>query len=1017
MFQKLQKRLHRSTWYFTFVALFGSLVALAQEKAISGVVTDENGDRLPGVSVLVKGTQNGASTNGTGEYNISTKANATLIFSFIGYQTKEVQVGNQTQINVTLATDVNNLDEVVVTALGIEKNQRVLTYSAQKVGSGQINEIKDPNFITTLSGKVAGMTITQGAGGPGSAARVVMRGNRSLQGNNNALYVVDGVPIDNTVGGQVSSDFGGYNGSDAISNLNPDDIESVDVLKGAAASVLYGSRAANGVIMITTKKGKSGKVSVDVNSGTSVERPMLLPNLQNTYGQGNGGTSAATSSSSWGGKATTHPDNIKDFFRTALSLNNSVAVTGGSEKMSTYLSYANNYNQGLIDNNDLRRNTLNLRISNQVTSKLSTDAKVTYINQDIQNKFRVGEESGAVMNIYKIPRSVSLESIQQYEDPTTGAPLYWSSSSIYMNPYWTINNLPNSEIRNRVMFMGSVSYQLNSFMKLMGRASVDRYNDKSERKFYNGTLLWAKPGGSYEVLNDNISEQNFELLLTGDKAMGSSLKIDYILGTSLNKRSNERIQNTANGLNIRNKFNLGYATNLNVQEYAIDRELQSVFGKVGFGFKEYLFLDLTARNDWSSTLPKPYSFFYPSVGVTALLSQMMKLPEAVSFAKVRASLTQVGNDAAPYLLTQTYNYGQGGANGFIERDGRKVIEGLKPEITTSLEIGADLRFVKNKYGLDFTYYKTNSRNQLLVLALPVATGFRNQAINSGNIQNQGIELTATAKVLEADKLSWSSTLNFARNRNKIIELNDNIKRSLLGDGFGRSATPVVEEGGSYGDLLAFRWKTNASGQYIVNADGKPVSTSSQENIGNFNPKATVGFSNLFTYKKVSLNVLLTGSFGGVIVSGTDANMAFDGNAAYTASNREGGWILPGVTESGEANKTPITAESFWTTVSGGRYFVGEFFAYDATNVRLKELSLGYTINVNSSFIKSARLALTARNVFFLYRGNALLDIPGIEKRKLPVDPEISLGAGNFQGVEYANLPSSRNVGINLQLSF
>jgi TonB-linked SusC/RagA family outer membrane protein len=994
-------------------------ISIAQDRQVKGKVTDgSDGSGIAGVAVKVKGTTRGSVTDAEGNYKINAGASNTLIFSSVGFSTKEIAVGSASELNVALTQSVDNLDEVIVTALGIEKSQKTLTYAAQKIGGDKINEVRDANFVTSLQGKVAGIAITQGAGGPGSAARVVLRGNRSIQGNNNALYVVDGVVIDNSVGGQTGNDFGGKNGNDAASNINPDDIESLNILKGAAASVLYGSRAANGVIMITTKKGKAGQMSVNVNSGFVSENPMLLPDLQNIYGQGNGGVLNNKASGSWGGTTTTYPNNIADFFRNAMSYNNSIGITSGSEKMQTYMSYTNNSNQGLVPGNDLQRHIINLRVNNQISKKFSTDLKITYTNQVINNKIKVGEESGVVMNIYKIPRSVDLASVKNYEDPATGAPLYWTTSSIYTNPYWTAYNTPSVETRERVTLMGSAKYQITDFLSLMGRASIDKYGDNGTQKFYDQTLLFAQKGGNYSVANSTNAEQNLELLLMGNNAISSDLKIDYLFGTALNDRKFVSTQTNASGLLVPNKFDLSFARNLSTGTANITRQLQSVYGKVGFSYKDYLLLDVTARNDWSSTLPAPHSYFYPSVGVTALLSDMIQMPEAISFAKFRASLTQVGNDAAPYLLTQTYSFGQGGSGGFVSRDGTKAIEDLKPEITTSFETGIDFRFIKNRFGLDFTYYKTNSRNQLLVLGLASASGFSSQYINAGNIQNEGFEISLTAKMMQAKAFTWDAYLNLARNKNTVVELSPDIKRAFLGGGYGRTGTPVVFEGGSYGDMYAYKWKRDGSGQFVVDDKGKPVTNADQELIGNFNPDFTMGFGNTFTYKNFSANLLFTGSFGGVMVSGSEANFAFDGTAAYSTNNRDGNWVLPAVTATGEKNTKAINAETFWTTVSGGRYSWGEFFAYDATNIRLRELSVGYNIKMPTNFfIKSAKLSVVGRNLFFVYRGKAILDIPGVAQRTLPFDPEINLGAGNFQGVEYGNLPSSRTMGLNLKLSF
>lgn len=1006
-------------FYFTIALLLGMVSFALAQSTVSGKVTSNSGDPLVGVNVLEKGTVNGAVTDLDGNFSLRVQSGATLQVSFIGFETKEIAVGNQTVINITLA-EGSTLGEVVVTALGIERAQKTLTYATQKIGGDKTNEVRDANFVNTLSGKVAGLTVTQAAGGPGSATRVVLRGNRSIQGNNNALFVIDGVPVDNTTaGGSVGNDFGGYNGSDGAANINPDDIESTTILKGAAAAVLYGSRAANGVILITTKKGKAGKINVNVNSGIVTESPTILPDLQNEYGQGNGGVSNTTSSGSWGGKATTYSDNISAFFRNATSINNSVGITGGTEKMQTYLSFTNVQNQGIIPNNDLKRNTITLRINNQISKRLSTDAKVTYTNQVINNKIKVGEESGIVMNLYKIPRSISDESIQSFEDES-GNPKYWTSSSIYMNPYWTLNRTLNDENRNRITSLLAANYQLTDWLKITGRASLDRYTDRVTRSFYDKTLLFAQQGGSYQEGYYDVMERNLELFLNGYNKITKDLSVNYILGTSSSRREFSSTFASAQGLLVPNRFDLSFARNRATSSSSVKREIQSVFASAQIAFKDYFNIELTGRNDWASTLPiGSNSYFYPSVGANAILSEMFSLPDWVSFLKLRGSWTQVGNDVPQGILNQTYSFEQGGTGGFIRRDGTLPIPDAKPEITTSLEFGIDWRLFNGRIGLDLTYYKTNSVNQLLQLQLAAPSGFDRQYINAGNIQNTGIELTLNLAAIRKEKgLNWDIAVNFAKNDPKVVELHPDIKQAFLGGGYGRTAGPVVQEGGKFGDLYSEGWKRDAQGRFVVDANGKPVGSGSGGTlVGNYNPDFSLGFSNTFTLNRLTLNVLIDGRFGGVMASGTEANLAFDGTAAYTTDNRAGNWVLDAVTATGEKNTKAINAETFWTTVSGGRYSWGEFFTYDATNVRIRELALGYNFDIKSNFIRAAKLSLVGRNLFFLYRGNAILDIPGVPTRKLNFDPDINLGSGNYQGVEYGNLPSTRTLGLNLKLTF
>ena len=1015
------------------VLLYGYCLGVNGQASVRGTVTSSDGEPIIGANVIELGSNNGTVTDLDGNYQLKVGPNAILEFTYTGYVSQKFTVGTQTIINVSLAEGVA-LSEIIVTALGISRERKSLSYAAQTIQGGQLTQVRDANFVNTLQGKVAGLVVTSASSGVGGATRVNLRGNRSIQSSNNALFVVDGVPVDNSTPGQVGNDFGGYNGSDGVANINPDDIESINVLKGAAASVLYGSRAANGVILITTKKGSAGAISVDVNSGAQFDAPLTLPQLQNEYGQGNGGAFGAKASASWGPKMNNQavtdwtgksqnmvpqPNNISDFFQIGSSFNNSVGIKGGTDKVQSYFSFTNNQAAGVVPGNSLDRNTINLRISTNLSKKFSTDAKVTYVNQILNNKLRSGEESSEVMNLYKTPRSIRIEDMQNYESEA-GVPTYWTSSSIYMNPYWTINRTSADEERTRTTGLVSATYQINDDIKVLARVSLDQYTDKGENTFFNNTLLFAWLGGTYQKSFRQVQERNSELLLIGNKKLNNKVKLSYTFGVADVARKSDFTQTSANGLLVPNKFDLGFARNLAVGTGFIERDLQSVFGSVQVSLNDYLYFDVTARNDWSSTLPAPHSYFYPSLGLTAVLSDMVELPSFISFAKLRGSYTRVGNDAAPYLLTQTYSFSQGGVGGFINRDATQAFGELKPELTTSLEFGFDGRFFDNRIGLDVTFYKTNSINQLLSLPLAPASGFSNQYINAGDIENSGVELTLTGSPIKKNDLTWDVMLNYARNVNAIVALHPDIKQTFISSGFVRTAGVLVKEGGAYGDLYADGWARTPSGQLIMDGAGKPLVSSTQEYLGNFNPKFTLGLNNAFSFGKIRLNVLVDARIGGVMTSGSDASLAFDGSSAITTAYREGGWVLPGVTLSNNEyipNTYPINAETFWTTVSKGRYSWGQVFTYDATNVRIREAAVGYDITIKSQYVKKATLSIVARNLFFLAKGNAIIDIPGIPTRKMWFDPDVNLGAGNYQGVEFGTLPSSRSIGLNLSLSF
>ncbi|QJB30847.1 SusC/RagA family TonB-linked outer membrane protein [Chitinophaga oryzae] len=1017
-----------------FMALSGQLAA--QNSPVKGTVRDAVSKApLPGVTITVKGTTQGVTSSADGTYSLSVPANATLVFSFVGYTRQEIPAGGKTTIDVTLSESSSSLSEVVVTALGIERKTRSLGYATQQLGTESINAVKDPgaNIMNTLNGKVAGAVVTPAASGPGGAVRVVLRGNRSISGNNNALIVVDGVPIDNTMstetagGGsantvatQPKGTSSGYSGSDGAASINPQDVESINVLKGPAAAALYGSRAANGALIITTKSGKSGKLAMHYNGGVSIDQPNLLMKFQNTYGRGNGGQYGARAGNSWGAPAQTYAGNVKGFFNTGTAVNNAVDVSGGTDKLKGYASYANNSVTGIYPKNSLQRNTLNLRVNAEVLPRLTTDVKLTYVSQDIKNKPRVGDQ-GVANEAYIMPRDLSPDSLRHFEGrDATGKPypIYWTNSSTFQNPYWDVYRNSVNESRNRIMLMGSAKYQLRDWLSVQGRYSLDRYDDKITASYYDGTVAFpVQPGGRYLEAYVNHWERNMDLLLSGNNTLSNSFHISYNVGGSVLTSRGYNTQSIANGLSIPNQFNLNFASAPAFSNTTVKKEIQSVYGSAQLDFKQYLYLDVSARNDWSSTLPSPYSYFYPSVGLSAVLSDMIKMPSWVSFGKVRASYTQVGNDADPYLLLQTYDYSIGAGNGFVSRSFTKAIRNLKPEQTKSYEAGLEARFLDGRLGVDATIYKNNTINQLIYIGLPQASGFDNQYINAGNIENRGVEVMVTATPVRNDHFSWNTTLNYATNKNKVLSLAPGVDQADLSpsDNFG---SLLIKPGGSYGDIYGYTWsRDEKTGQRMVNASGLPVVTANQK-LGNFNPDFTLGWGNQLKYKDLSLSFLIDGRVGGVLVSGTDAILAAYGVADYTTRFRDGGLVLPGVLPDGSPNNVAIKAEDLWTTVSqGGRNAYGEFFTYSATNFRLRELSVAYDFKLNNKVLKSARVALTGRNLFFLYRGKSLLDIPGVGKRTLPVDPEMAIGASNYQGIEAGLLPAVRSFGFNVNVSF
>lgn len=1012
----------------------------AQTRAIRGNVLDNDNQPVAGASVAVKGTTVGTVTdvNGTFSLNVSNDP-VTLVISSLGLTTQEVVVSpGASSVDIKMANAV--LEEVVVTALGISREAKTLVYATQSVKPSTLTEVRDPNnVLNSLQGKIANAVITQGSGGPGSGARIVLRGNRSIQGSNNALIVVDGVPISNGTNGTVTSDFGGFQGTDGASNINPDDIESMTILRGASAAALYGSQAGNGVIVITTKKGNKDKFSVNINSGWTAERAWALPAFQNSYGQGNSGKINPNSGESWGAKLDGHsftgyngesrnysaePNNVKDYFRTGLSANNSVGISGGTEKMQTYLSYTNNSVQGIQPRNDLGRHTINLRITNTISKKFSTDAKITYINQSIDSKYQTGE-GGPVMEIYQIPRNVSITDAQVYErtNKTTGLPEKTPypviNPALYENPYWVINRTSLNEKRDRVMGFLSARYNITDWLHITGRGNIDKISDLDEFSVYGGSLYTSSANGSYSSSRNNSFQKWFDAILEGNNDITKDLKLEYRGGAIYYDNQYNGVSNNTNGLNVPNKFSLNFASNPSFSQSAVQVQTQSLFGQANLGWKNMLFFDASVRNDWDSRLPAPYSFLYSSFGGSAILSEMLSLPASLEFLKLNASYAEVGNGGQAQIRFNTFGYSQGAGNGFISRSGTQAIPDLKPEIVKNTEIGLEARFTPALLGVSLTYYKSNSTNQLLRVSLPVATGFSSQYINAGNIQNSGIEVVINATPVNKPKFNWNIGFNLGMNKNKVVALTETVKQFVVADaGFGRSATPVIKEGGSYGDMLALGWATNSAGKYLVSDKGLPITTTEQIPIGNFNPKATLGLTNTVNIGKLNFRLLIDGRVGGVIVDGTEQLIAYNGAPKVTDQYREGGWNLGGVNKDGQTVSTPINAQQFWTTASGGRYGAAQFFTYDATNFRIRELTAGYSLPLgNSTFIKGARVSLVGRNLLWLYRGSSTLDIPGLAKRKMSFDPDMALGNGNWQGISYGTLPATQSVGVNLNLTF
>ena len=1013
---------------------------------VSGTVTSsEDGAPLPGVSIVVQGTTKGTTSDFDGKFSIEVAEDAVLIFSYIGYTKQEVPVNSRSTIDIVMNTDAEQLQEVVVTAFGLEREKKAITYSAQTVEVKEFSEARSLNIVNSLSGRVAGLNMSTASNGVGSSSRVVLRGNRSLLGNNQPLYVIDGMPIDNSTSGTPSDETGGTTGSDGISNINPEDIASISVLKGPSAAALYGTRASNGVIIINTKSGK-GKTGTSINfaSNFTLNSPYLLLDIQNQYGQGSNGVYSVNETRNWGpeldgssvaawqlehnpdyeGPATysysAQPDNIIDFFQTGYNLANTVSATMGNNVAQGYFSYTNTKAEGVVPGNELNRNNANVRITSKLSEKLQLDAKINFIQQTIDNPVRSGEDS-PTFGAYTLPRNLPYSQYKDYEYIDASGNLQYNYinrdavGANSANPFWLVYRHNTSTItRNRVIGFASATYEFLEGLKLNVRSGIDQYTDKSETKSY-ATVAWTSDLGNYYRSYRDVMEWNSSFLLSYDKDINNfSVNVNFG-GNALTQQRNAL---TAGGmLSRRNFFAISNTDNPVPTESPYEREINSLYGFAQIGYKNVLFLDVTGRNDWSSTLPADNrSFFYPSIGLSAVVSDMFtSLPEALTYAKLRVSYAQVGNDTDPYRLNPYYTYSSAN-DGMVFRNEILFNQDLRPEITSSTEFGADVRFLDNRLGLDFTWFKSNTVDQVFPVATPESSGYSSQYINAGEIQNTGVELVLSATPVQTTDFSWDITANFSSYNSKVVSINGDTERLVLNSG-GRSVNAIITKGGEYGDFYVKGYERDDEGNILINENGLPETTSDYSvKAGNFNPDWSGGLQNRFNYKNFSMSFLIDARIGGEIFSFTRSVLSYTGSLESTLAGRDG-FVVDGVVATRDddgnivsttPNTTTVTAEEYWTAIAGSSPNSAEDFILDATNIRLREFVLGYTFPsslLDKTPFARASLSLVGRNLFFF-----------MNKAKY-FDPEQAAGISNFQGIESYSLPPTRTYGVSLKFGF
>lgn len=999
--------------------VFTAQVSLAQVKNVKGVITDSNGMPLPGASVLVQGSQKGASSDFDGLYTIEAQKGQTLVFSYVGLETQTIVVGDATTINVKMENASSNaLSEVVVTSLGIKKTRKSLTYAAQELKGDELVRVKDANVINTIAGKIAGVAVTKSAGGTGGSTKVVIRGNSSVS-NSQPLYVIDGIPMLNSGSGQPNDTFGSLaggnrDGGDVISLVNPDDYEGMTVLKGAAASVLYGSQGANGVILLSSKKSKEGKANIAASSVTTFESAAYLPKFQTDY------IAATGADESWGAKQTS-PDHVKDFFNTGVTQITSIGYSLGSENSTTAFSYANTSASGITPGNSLKKNNFGIRQTAKFfNDKLTFGANANYTSQTIANKPVNGFYFNPLTGVYLMPRGYDFNEYKEtYEvfDPTRNlmAQNWMTNRDIMQNPYWAINRNKSEDKNDYFNGSLSLSYKANNWLTLASRYSYNRITSLFDKRIFattQGTL--SNVNGRYYSENSLSTQRYGDLIATINTKIGEDFTFTANVGTSItNTLTNQKTildSGISAGLVYANWFTLANFVN-NANNYqTIDsrREVQSVFAATTFGYKDMLFLDLSGRNDWSSTLANTgtSSYFYPSVGVTALISEMTTLPEWINYGKVRGTYAQVGNDIFPFISTPTYYY----RPGFTDPKpsaGPKNGTTLKPELKSEFEFGTEWRMFNNRFSFEVSYYNSETKNQYLQVVAPVGNqeGVDFYGFNAGSIENKGIELVLNAGIIRGDKFSWDTSVNFSQNKNKVKELPDNIgNRVNLTEAGVNSYRYALIEGRPYGVIEGINFKKDAQGRILLNDDGTFQKTDFEE-VGNSNPDFMLGFSNSFKYGPFFANVLLDGRFGGDVMSLTQAqNDSFGVSKATGDARNAGGVAINAVKPDGTA-VTTMDAKSYYTQVGGRAGITGEY-VYSATNVSVREVSIGYNFNRKAlPFLNSASISLIARNLFFIYKD-------------APFDPNIALSTGQgLQGVDIYGLPSTRSIGLNLNVTF
>lgn len=1008
----------------------------------TGTVIDVFGQPVIGVGVLIKGTTIGASTDMDGKFAFElpeSPASDILEFTCLGYKSKEIRIGNRRVFNITMEDESIVMEGTVVTALGIKRSEKALSYNVQEISSDDIVSNKDANFINSLNGKVAGLNINASSSGVGGASKVIMRGQKSISQSSNALYVIDGVPM-YTAAKEGGTQFASQGASDPIADINPEDIESISVLTGAAAAALYGSDAANGAIVVTTKKGKQGRLSVVATAGVELFNPFVLPRFQNRYGTGDLNSSIGSELKSWGHKMNDynnpHYDPAKDYFQTGVTHTESLSLSTGNEKNQTYFSASSIDSYGIVPNNKYSRYNVTFRNTTSfMNDKLHLDFGGSYINQKDRNMTNQGTYNNPLVGAYLFPRGGDWDAVRMYERYNVTRRLstqYWPIGDAGMtmqNPYWINYRNLRENNKDRFMLNASLSYDILDWLNVAGRVSMDHSFTKYTEKFYATTfpqLTELSSNGLYGISSTKERQMYADFLVNINKRFGQNWSLQANIGASITDMSEDAFKNRgpiadgeitsekpglANVFNVQNLSNSPKTTRM---QEGWREQTQSVFGSAELGFKGAYYLTLTARNDWPSQLAGPHSnkksFFYPSVGASIVLSQIIpNMPKNLEYIKIRGSYASVGTSFARYIANPMYKWNASGLSWNTQT--QYPVYNLKPELTNSFEVGLSMRFLKN-FSLDATYYHTNTLNQTFNPQISTGSGSSDIFIQSGDVLNHGCEISLGFSK-KWNKFGWDSYFSYSMNRNRIISLAKDVVNAATGEKFSVElldmnglglAHFILREGGTLGDLYSLAdYRYDSNGRIVVNENGSvtPNTISSAKDyvkLGSVLPKAKLAWRNDFKIFNFNLGFLVTARIGGIVYSSTQAVLDYYGVSEASASARDAGGVRVNGNDFIDANR--------WYSSIGGSTPLPQEYTYSATNVRLQEASIGYTIP-RKTFrgLFDLNLSIVGRNLLMFYN-------------KAPFDPESVATTGNYyQGIDHFMMPSLRNFGFNVRMSF